>query len=187
MSGLSNKEQIRYLHRLASSERLHAEAEKISEERKGYSQIIKNMASDFGKALKERDYEKLLALEKIAQKHDIEYHAADKVRSFHFTLALEDIKKHFVEGLDADRVRQRFLPLVEEFKMKAENVKDKTFDTNINSLCGFINSFKSARCVPAENLYYSKRIESLRAIQKEHQHNIDHALGVTRKERNLSR
>ena len=83
------------------------------------------MASDFGKALKERDYEKLLALEKIAQKHNIEYHAADKVRSFHFTLALEDIKKHFVEGLDADKVRQRFLPLVEEFKMKAEDVKDK--------------------------------------------------------------
>ena len=142
MSGLNNNDQDFYLGLLASSERLHAKAEKISEERKGYSQIIKNMASDFGKALKEKDYEKLLALEKIAQKHDIEYHAAEKVRSFHFTLALEDIKKHFIEGLDAEKVRQRFLPLVEEFRMKAEDVKDKTFDTNINSLCGFINSFK---------------------------------------------
>ena len=109
------------------------------------------------------------------------------MHSFHFTLALDDIKKPFIAGLDTDKVRQRFLPLVEEFRMKAEDVKDKTFDTNIHSLCGFINSFKSTRCVPAENLYYSKRIESLRAIQKEHQHNIDHALGVTRKERNLSR
>ena len=59
MTGLNNNEQDFYLGLLASSERLHAEAEKISEERKGYSQIIKNMASDFGKALKERDYEKL--------------------------------------------------------------------------------------------------------------------------------
>ena len=84
-------------------------------------------------------------------------------------------------------MRQRFLSLVEEFKMKTEDVKEKTFDKNINSIYGFINSFKSTLCIPAENLYYSKRIESLRAIQKEHQHNIDHALGVTRKERNLSR
>ena len=64
------------------------------------------------------------------------------MHSFHFTLALDDIKKPFIAGLDTDKVRQRFLPLVEEFRMKAEDVKDKTFDTNIHSLCGFINSFK---------------------------------------------
>ena len=46
MSGLNNNDQDFYLGLLASSERLHAKAEKISEERKGYSQIIKNRASD---------------------------------------------------------------------------------------------------------------------------------------------
>ena len=46
MSGLNNNDQDFYLGLLALSERLHEEAEKIREERKGYSQIIKNRASD---------------------------------------------------------------------------------------------------------------------------------------------
>lgn len=187
MSGLSVKEEVKYLRRLATSERLHAEAEAICVERKGYSHIIQTMTKEFSEALKKKDYELLLDLEKVAQKHDIEFHAADKVRSFHFTLALDDIKKNFVDGKDEKKVSQRFLPLVQEFKMNVADVKDKTFETNIKSLCRFINSFKSPRCVPAENLYYSKRIEALKLIQKEHQQNIDRALGVTRKAPDLSR
>ena len=65
MTGLNNNEQDFYLGLLASSERLHAEAEKISEERKGYSQIIKNMASDFGKALKEKIMKNCLPWKKL--------------------------------------------------------------------------------------------------------------------------
>lgn len=187
MSGLSAKEEVKFLRRLATSERLHAEAEAICIERKGYSHIIQTMTKEFSEALKKEDYELLLDLEKVAQKHDIEFHAADKVRSFHFTLALDDIKKNFSDGKDADYVRQRFLPLVQEFKMNREDVKDKSFETNIKSLCRFISGFKSARCVPAENLYYSKRVEALRMVLKEHQQNIDRALGVTRKAPSLSR
>ena len=187
MSGLSNSEQDFYLGLLATSERLHEEAEKICVERKGYSHIIQTMTKEFSDALKKKDYELLLDLEKVAQKHDIEFHAADKVRSFHFTLALDDIKKSFLDGKDANKVSQRFLPLVQEFKMDAADVKDKTFETNIKSLCRFINSFKSPRCVPAENLYYSKRDEALKLIQKEQQQNIDRALGVSRKAPGLSR
>lgn len=186
MSGLSAKEEVKFLRRLATSERLHAEAEAICIERKGYSHIIQTMTKEFSDALKKKDYELLLDLEKVSQKHDIEFHAADKVRSFHFILALEDIKKSFVDGKDVNKVSQRFLPLVQEFKMDAADVKDKTFETNIKSLCRFISSFKSPRCVPAENLYYSKRVEALKMIQKEHQQNIDRALGVTRKAIGLS-
>ena len=65
MSGLSAKDEVKYLRRLATSERLHEEAEKISEERKGYSQIIKNMASDFGKALKEKIMKNCLPWKKL--------------------------------------------------------------------------------------------------------------------------
>lgn len=43
MSGLSNIEQDFYLGLLATSERIHEEAEKIYVERKGYSYIIQTM------------------------------------------------------------------------------------------------------------------------------------------------
>lgn len=79
-----------------------------------------------------------------------------------------------------------FCRLYRNLNMDAADVKDKTFETDIKSLFRFINSFKSSRCVPAENLYYSKRVEALKIIQKEHQQNIDRALGVTRKAPSLS-
>lgn len=66
MSGLSNIEQDFYLGLLATSERIHEEAEKICVERKGYSYIIQTMTKEFSDALKKKDYKScFLILKKL--------------------------------------------------------------------------------------------------------------------------
>ena len=177
----------RFLFSLASSERLKQEAEKICPERKAYSEILRVITKDFSTALKGKDYTTLFELEKLAQEHDAIYHAADKEKTLQTFAATDMLKQHFMECTDPENVRSRFLPSIEKLKMQGIRMKDKTFDVTANSICGFINSFKSARCVPAENGFYSVRTDAIKAIQKEHQRHIDHALGFDTKDRGLSR
>ncbi len=139
------------LFTLALSERFQGEAEKISPERKAYSSILNSMTKRFSKALKGKDYNTLFELEKLSQEHDANYHAVDKEKTLQTFAATDMLKQHFMECTDPEKVRSRFLPSIEKLKMQGIRMKDKTFDVTANSICGFINSFKSARCVPAEN------------------------------------
>lgn len=165
------------LKSLALSERLHEDAEKISPERKAYSAILLSMVHEFEAAIKEKKYHHLFVLEKIAQEHDSAFHVADKEKTLQVFGAMDMLQKQFLECSDPERVKERFMPSIVRLKMQGTRMKDRAFDATENSVCGFINSFKSARCVPAENAYYAIRTECIKAVQKEHQRNIDRGLG----------
>lgn len=165
------------LSSLASSERLHAAAERISPQRRAYSEILLSIRKEFEKNLQEKDYIQLFELEKIAQEHDSAFHVADKEKTLQVFGAMDMLQKQFLECSDPERVKERFMPSIVRLKMQGTRMKDRAFDATENSVCGFINSFKSARCVPAENAYYAIRTECIKAVQKEHQRNIDRGLG----------
>ena len=177
----------RFLSSLASSERLKQEAEKICPERKAYSEILRVITKDFSTAMKDKDYASLFELEKLAQEHDAIYHSVDKEKTLQTFAAMDMLKQQFMDCSDPEKARSRFIPNIERLNMQGVRMKDKAFDATANSICGFINSFKSARCVPAENGFYSIRSDAITAIQKEHQRHIDQALGFETKERGLSR
>lgn len=187
MSGLTNKERRLLLKDLAISERLQKNAEKVSPERQGYSEILRSITKDFKEALKNKDYVKLFDLEKVAQEHDAAYHAVDKEKTLQIFAAMDTFKQQFLDGMKPDKVREKFLPSIERLKMQDVRMKDKAFDLTANSIKGFINSFKSPRCVPAENGFYSIRSDAIKALQQEHQRNIDVALGYDSKDRGISR
>ena len=187
MTGLKNKEQRKILRRLALSERFQEEAEKISPERQAYSNILRSITKDFKKALEDKNYVKLFDLEKVSQEHDASFHAVDKEKTLQIFAAMDTFKQQFMDGMNPDKVREKFLPSIERLKMQDVRMKDKTFDLTANSIKGFINSFKSPRCVPAENGFYSIRADAIKALQQEHQRNIDVALGYDSKDKGISR
>lgn len=175
------------LFRLSLSERFQKKAEKVCPERKTYSEILNYMTKNFSESLKNKDYANLFELEKIAQEHDAAYHAVDKEKTLQIFASMDTFKQQFLDGTDPDKIRAKFMPSIERLKMQGVRMKDKSFDLTANSICGFINSFKSPRCVPAENGFYSIRSDAIKAIQKEHQRHIDQALGFETKDRGLSR
>ncbi|WP_221620371.1 MULTISPECIES: hypothetical protein [unclassified Desulfovibrio] len=136
-----------------------------------------SIRKEFEKNLQEKDYIQLFELEKIAQEHDSAFHVADKEKTLQVFGAMDMLQKQFLECSDPERVKERFMPSIVRLKMQGTRMKDRAFDATANSVCGFINSFKSARCVPAENAYYAIRTECIKAVQKEHQRNIDRGLG----------
>lgn len=176
-NGLSDKEKKDISKSLAISERLHAQAERISPQRRAYSEIISILTKKFDTAVKSNNFDKVFELEKIAQEHDSAFHVADKEKTLQVFGAMDMLQKQFLECSDPERVKEWFMPSIVRLKMQGTRMKDRAFDATENSVCGFINSFKSARCVPAENAYYAIRTECIKAVQKEHQRNIDRGLG----------
>ena len=188
MAGLSKSEKARLSKRLAISERFYSEAEKVCPQRKAYNTIVNSLSEKFKEAIDNKDVKMIFDLEEIAQEHDAIFHSVDKSKSQKIYSTLLEMKNHFFEfSENPEKIKSRFGIEIENLKMSGEQIVDGTFVTAANSVCGFINSFKSPRCVPSENTFYSIRSKAIREVQSVHQRHIDQAIGFETKDRGLSR
>lgn len=176
LNGLSNKEKAVYSVQLASGKRLKNKAEKTVAY-KTYLSIITELTTTFDKALKEKNFIKIFDLESVAQKHDAKYFSSNSQKSLEQYAGLQKLKEIFVDGLDPEKVRKQFLPSVEELNAVGVRVVDKVFATSIRSQSRSLAAFIGNRSTQAERDYYEKRQDCLIAIGREHQKNIDRAMG----------
>jgi len=140
------------------------------------------MTERFDNSIKNNNYLMIFDLEEIAQEHDAEYHFAEKGKSKKSYSTLLEMKTRFLEFAEnPEKIKNRFGKEIENLKMEGKKMTDGAFVTSSNSLRGFINSFKSPRCTPSENAFYSIRASAIKMIQDEHQRNIDIALGYVKR------
>lgn len=177
MGGLSDKEKKERLRLLAFGENMRDQAESISPERKAYSYIFSSCTEDFTHALAEKDYDKLFDLEEIAQENDLNFRSSNIEKSLKFTGELDGLRKRFKDFQNPENVIKEFSPTIERLNRQDERMIDGTFKRDVESLCRFLHSQKSPRCVPSENTFYSIRAKAIKEIQNERQRNVDFTLG----------
>ena len=179
MNGLTDNEKTYRLQLLSNGKRLKSKSDK-SISAKAYSATLREMTSAFDNALKEKNFIKLLDLEAVAQKHDAEYFSHEPQKSLELYTNLNTLKKMFLDGLDPEKVQRQFLPSVEDLNAFNVRVIDRSFATLVRSQSRSLAAFFGNRSTQAERDYYEKRQDCLIAIGREHQKNIDRAMGYSK-------
>lgn len=102
---------------------------------------------------------------------------------------LYDASRYWEEGKQPELVRRRFGNALEGVKgitLGDRQLKDTVMEGFVRIHCRRLGVFAGGTANPAESFFYTKRQECLRALQKEHQKNLDKALGVVPKGRGLT-
>lgn len=145
------------------------------------SQELLELQKQFEKYLGEKDFLKILDLEKKCQIHDAELLHLDNEKSLMHLVSLKRLTESFKEGMDEENVRKRYVPIMEAYKAQGTRPRDASFEIGIRSLCRYIGSCIGARSSLVEKSFYETRQKCLLALKQEHQRNLDRAMGYEKK------
>jgi len=178
-SGLKENDRKKSLANLALAERFRETAEEISEERKGISALFTIETKKLADALERKDFSKIFELERTFQEHDANFRTPDNKKPKEYVELLHFLAERFEEFSHPENVKENFKTTLERLK-KPSGIKDKAFETPVNSICGYISSMMSNYLPSAVNKFLSLRTSCLSVAKDEHQAHIDFALGIDR-------
>ena len=177
MNGSKNNTKILYESKLIASVRFKKRAEN-TKNNSIYSSILSDITHDIERSMNDKDFLGLMDLLIVSQKHDANFFPKRDNTSLDLVVAIENLKERYFEGLDPDKVKSKFSDIAEELKL--QRVVDKNFATDVRSITRSIGSYISPRLSYTENRYYETQQNALLAIGREHQKNIDRAMGYSR-------
>ncbi len=160
-------------------------AELRSKDRQRYSDSLLKYANLISIALKNKDINQLFELEKDAQEYDF-FKTAQEDKRRDSLSALYELKEYWVRCQDKNYVVSKFREAHKNIGWATKPINDPTMKNGIQSQCRKISSIAGANKTPAEDLFYKKRQEALRLIEKEHIKMINEHLGLS-KSKGLSR
>ena len=164
---------------LTTALKAYESAEIRSQDRKAYSKMLNQFSKLITQAIADKDIPTLFALEKGAQEFDYAI-AQGKDKRRDSINVLGDLQDHWTRCQDADFVKNKFDRDHSGIGKATSPIKDGTMTNGIISQCRKISSIAGAKRVPAEDLFYSKRQEGLRLIDKEHNKIINQHLGLSK-------
>lgn len=155
-----------------------------------YSQALQKTASEMALALKAKDFDILLAMEKLAVQRDF--------REFGTELAQksENGHKQIMERWrivsNPKTAREDFQATYAPENLPKARVMDTVMESLVKTQCRRLSDYAKGNATPAEKLYFSRRQECLKAVYKEHMLHLSQALGQNQaqekgKDRSLSR
>lgn len=155
-----------------------------------YSQALQKTASEMVLALKAKDFDILLAMEKLAVQRDF--------REFGTELAQksENGHKQIMERWrivsNPKTAREDFQATYAPENLPKARVMDTVMESLVKTQCRRLSDYAKGNATPAEKLYFSRRQECLKAVYKEHMLHLSQALGQNQaqekgKDRSLSR
>lgn len=155
-----------------------------------YSQALQKTASEMALALKAKDFDILLAMEKLAVQRDF--------REFGTELAQksENGHKQIMERWrivsNPKTAREDFQATYAPENLPKARVMDTVMESLVKTQCRRLSDYAKGNATPAEKLYFSRRQECLKAVYKEHMLHLSQALGQNKalendKEKGLSR
>lgn len=155
-----------------------------------YSQALQKTASEMALALKAKDFDILLAMEKLAVQRDF--------REFGTELAQksENGHKQIMERWrivsNPKTAREDFQATYAPENLPKARVMDTVMESLVKTQCRRLSDYAKGNATPAEKLYFSRRQECLKAVYKEHMLHLSQALGQNQaqekgKDRPLSR
>lgn len=180
LNGLNDSQAEIIAQWLAAAETMRIEAEK-QPERQAYSKALHKTQIEFEEALRDNNYIKILDLEKVCQKHDTEFLNLDSEKAVKCMANLNQLTSLFIDGMDEEKVRKKYLPVLEDLKAHGTRVRDASFEAGIRAQSRIIGGCIGHRSNYAEKSLYETRQNCLLAIKQEHQRNLDRAFGFDKK------
>ncbi len=154
-------------------------AEKRSQDRIKYSKFLTQFSNEIDNAIKNKNIKQIFALEKDAQEYDyIMAKPEDKRRDS--LSALQMLYDYWERCQDKNFVIQQFKKAHSGIGWATKPINDPIMKNNIQSQCKKISNIAGANKTPAEALFYKKRQEALRSIEREHTKMINEHLGLSK-------
>lgn len=180
MNGSNDKLKQTLTQWYISAEALRQEAE-TQHPRKAYSKIFMRIQKLFEQSLANRDFLKILNLEKHCQQLDAEFLNIDSEKATKWGDNLDRLTAFFKDGMDEEKVRNRYVPTMENYKAQGTRPRDANFEASVRAQSRFIGECYSYRSNFAEKSLYETRQKCLLALKQEHQRNLDRAMGYEKK------
>lgn len=153
LNGLNESQANDIAQWLDAAEEFRVESE-TQPSRKSYSQGLLQVQKLFEKYLGEKDFLKILDMEKICQKHDAEYLHLESEKATKCRVNLDRLTNTFKEGMDEEKVRSIYVPVMEDYNAQGTRPRDSQFEAGTRALSRFIGECIGHRSNFAEkNLY----------------------------------
>ncbi len=154
-------------------------AERRSIDRKNYGKMLKQFSTQLNAAIKDKNIEALLALEKDALEYNFHKftHARDKELCRDALSSLKLIKKEWTQGQDKKAVIADIEDAHSGIDKPTKPIKNTAMRTAVNSLLRKIRTIAGRDLTPAEELFYTKRREGLKLVNAEHHALVNQYLG----------
>lgn len=136
---------------------------------------LQKTASEMTLALKAKDFDTLLAMEKLAVQRDFRIYGTDlaqKSESGH-----RQIMERWRIGCDPQKTREDFQATYAPENLPKARVMDAVMESLVKTQCRRLADYAKGNATPAEKLYFSRRQECLKAMYKEHMLHLFQALG----------
>lgn len=140
-----------------------------------YAKALQTTASEMALALKAKDFDTLLAMEKLAVQRDFRIYGTDlaqKSESGH-----RQIMERWRIGCDPHTAREDFQATYAPENLPKARVMDAVMESLVKTQCRRLADYAKGNATPAEKLYFSRRQECLKAMYKEHMLHLSQALG----------
>ena len=164
---------------LAGARQFYNAAELRSKDRKQYAELLTKFANIISSAISNKDINQLFELEKDAQEYDF-FMTAQEYKRRDSLSALYELKEYWVRCQDKNYVVNKFREAHKNIGWATKPINDPTMKNGIQSQCRKISSIAGANKTPAEDLFYKKRQEALRFIEREHTKMINEYLGLSK-------
>lgn len=180
LNGLNDKQARGITQWLDAAEdfRVKSEAHHL---RKTYSDFLLFVQEELEKYLKEKDFLKILDVEKLCQQHDAEFLHLDREKSAKCMANLNHLTALYMEGMDEEKVRNKYVPVMEDLKAQGTRPRDSAFEAGIRAQSRIIGECIGQRSNFAEKSLYETRQKCLLSLKQEHQRNLDRAMGYEKK------
>lgn len=136
---------------------------------------LQQAASEMGKALREGDFNRLMAMEKLAVQRDFRVYGtelAQKSENGH-----KQIMERWAVGCDPEKAREDFRATYAPENLPKAKVMDTVMESLVKTQCRRLADYAKGNASPAEKLYFTRRAECLKAVYKEHMRHLEQALG----------
>lgn len=136
---------------------------------------LQKAASEMGRALQEREFDKLIAMEKLAVQRDFRIYGtelAQRSENGH-----KQIMERWRIGCDPQKAREDFQATYAPENLPKARVMDTVMESLIKTQCRRLSDYAKGNATPAEKLYFTRRAECLKAVYKEHMRHLEQALG----------
>lgn len=139
------------------------------------SKELQKAASEMAFALKARDFDTLLAMEKLAVQRDFREYGTDLAQKS------ENGHKQIMERWrivsNPKTAREDFQATYAPENLPKARVMDTVMESLVKTQCRRLSDYAKGNATPAEKLYFSRRQECLKAVYKEHMLHLEQALG----------
>lgn len=165
---------VSFAQGIERADRIHESILKSASGRR-YEQLLQQISSEMGHALKAQAYFKLLSMEKIAVQRDFSVYGTDLAQKSENGHKL--IMDRWQIGCDPEKAREDFRSTYAPENLPKAKVMDPVMESLVKTQCRRLSDYAKGNTSPAEKLYFTRRAECLKAVYKEHMRHLEQALG----------